>query len=287
MRRLLPIACLSASLALSVAATPRHALAQVNVTPRELTDVGVTEHLMAQVPRDVTFRDHTGQTVQLGRYFDGRRPVLLNLVYHRCPMLCGMVLNAVIRSVTATTWSIGNEYQVVTLSIDPRDTVEVAAGKRRRALESYNREGAANGWHFLTGSAEASQRVADTVGFRYRFDAEQQQYAHPAVTMLLTPEGRVARYLYGIDIPPTDLRVGLLEASQGRSINTVERVLLYCYHYDPHGQRYVLVAMRVMQVGGALTATALGGLLGVLWMRERRRRPSEGSEQDEISSRAS
>lgn len=262
----------SSAIALSVMVQGGFASAQVNVTPRELVDVGVTEHLMAQVPRDVTFRDHTGQTVQLGRYFDGRRPVVLNLVYHRCPMLCSMVLNGVIRSLAATTWSVGEQYQVVTISIDPRDTPEVAAQKRQRVLEAYSRPTAPQGWHFLTGPAENSQRVADAVGFRYRWDRSQEQYAHPAVTMLLTPEGRVARYLYGIDYPATDVRVGLLEASQGRSVTTLERVLMYCYHYDPHGQKYVLVAMRVMQVGGALTAAALGGLLGTLWLRERGRR---------------
>lgn len=258
--------------ALGASMGPRMASAQINTTPRELTGVGVIEHMMAQVPRDATFRDHEGNAVQIGRYFDGRRPVVLNLVYHRCPMLCSMVLNAVLRALSGTPWSVGEQYDVVTLSIDPRDTPQVAAQKRRRVLESYGRPSAARGWHFLTGTDEEVRRVARAVGFEYRFDPQQDQYAHPAVTFLLTPEGRVARYLYGIEYAATDVRVGLLEASQGRSINTVERVLLFCYHYDPQGQKYVLVAMRVMQLGGGLTALSLGALLATLWYRERRRK---------------
>ncbi len=265
-------ALLATSVALAASVAGAVASGQVNTPPHELSGVGVIEHMMAQVPRDATFRDHTGQTVQIGRYFDGRRPVVLNLVYHRCPMLCSMVLNAVLRSLANTPWSVGEQYDVVTLSIDPRDTPEVAAQKRRRVLETYGRPSAARGWHFLTGTDEEARRVARAVGFEYRFDPRQDQYAHPAVTFLLTPEGRVARYLYGIDHAPTDVRVGLLEASQGRSISTVERVLLFCYHYDPQGQKYVLVARRVMQLGGGLTAVSLGALLATLWYRERRRK---------------
>lgn len=257
------------SLAMTVA--PAAASAQVNVAPRELAEVTVVEHLLGQVPRDARFVDHEGHPVQIGQLFDGRRPVVLNLVYHRCPMLCSMVLNAVIRALKQTTWAVGDQYQVITLSIDPRDTAQVAAQKRRRALEAYGREGAAQGWHFLTGDERQVRRVADAVGFQYRFDPQQDQYAHPAVTMLLTPDGRVARYLYGIDYKSTDVRVGLLEASQGRSISTVERLILYCYHYDPQGRTYSIMATRVMRVGAAVTVAALGALLGSLWWRERRR----------------
>lgn len=265
-RRMLLLLALATSLLTSPAA------AQVNTLPRDLAEVGVTEHLGARVPRDVNFITSDRRPVTLGHYFDGRRPVVLNLVYHRCPMLCGMVLNAVIRALSQTQWTVGDQFQAVTISIDPRDTPEVAAQKRRRTLEAYGRAGAENGWHFLTGSDAEVRRVADAVGFRYRFDPREDQYAHAAVTILLTPDGRVARYLYGIDYKPVDVRVGLLEASQGRTINTIERLILYCYHYDPEAQGYVLVARRVMQVGGVITMLALGGLLGTLWWRERRKR---------------
>lgn len=248
--------------------------AQINVTPRELETIGVDEHLGARVPLDARFLDHRGHATTLGRYFDGRRPVVLNLVYHRCTMLCSMVLNGVIRSLKATPWSVGDQYDVVTVSIDPRDRPEVASAKRERVLEAYGRPTAERGWHFLVGAENDSRRVADAVGFRYRFDRASDQYAHPAVTVLLTPDGRVARYLYGIDYPPTDVRVGLLEASEGRQVSTVEKLILYCYHYDPQGKKYALVAMNVMKLGGAATMLGLGGLLTVLWSRERKRRTS-------------
>lgn len=248
------------------------ARAQVNESPRELEGVGVTEHLNQQVPRTAVFRDHTGRTVRIGDYFDGRRPVVLNLAYHRCPMLCSMVLNAVIRTLSRTQWSVGDQYDVVTLSIDPRDTPEVAAQKRTRVLAAYNRPTAERGWHFIQGTEAEIRRVADAVGFQYRYDAQQDQYAHTAVTILLTPDGKVARYLYGLEYSPNDVRVGLLEASQGRSISTVERLILYCYHYDPQGQKYVVMAQNVMKLGGGVTVVALGAFLTTMWMRERRRK---------------
>ncbi|MBI5512417.1 MAG: SCO family protein [Deltaproteobacteria bacterium] len=261
-------------------AAPGSAWAQINVLPPELADVTVVEHLGAQVPTDVTFRDHEGRAVRLGQYFDGRRPVLLNLVYHRCPMLCSMVLNAVLRVLAQTRWSVGQEFDVVTLSIDPRDTTEVSAQKRQRVLRTYNRTTAARGWHFLTGDEASIRRVTEAVGFQYRYDARQGQYAHPAVTTLLTPSGRVGRYLYGIEYREADLRLGLLEASEGRSVTTVERLILYCYHYDPQGKRYALLATRVMRLGGAVTVVLMAGLLGTLWLRDRRRKEPQPADAD-------
>lgn len=246
--------------------------AQVNGTPRELERIGVVEHLGARVPFDAAFLDHQGHPVRLGSFFSGHKPVVLNLVYHRCTMLCGMVLNGVIRSLKQTTWSVGEEYDVLTISIDPRDTPQVAAGKRARVLASYDRPSAQRGWHFLVGPEAESRRVADAVGFLYRFDRASDQYAHAAVTVLLTPDGRVARYLYGIDYPQTDVRVGLLEASEGRQVSTVERIILFCYHYDPQGHRYSLVAQNVMKVGGVATMLGLGAFFSAMWLRERRRR---------------
>lgn len=253
----------------------RVASAQVNVLPREMRDLGVIEHLNGQLPADATFVDQDGRTVRLGQYFDGRRPVVLNLAYSRCAMLCNMVLNAVVRGLSQTPWSVGQEFDAVTISIDPRETPAIAHERRDRVLAAYNRPTGARGWHFLTGSEAQIRRVAAAVGFQYRYEPAQDQYGHPAVTMLVTPDGKVARYLYGIDYQPTDIRVGLLEASQGRSISTIERVILYCYHYDPQGQGYVLWAMRVMRLGGAATALIFGTFLAVLWRRERRRRSSE------------
>jgi protein SCO1/2 len=249
--------------------------AQVNTSPRELAAVTVNEHLGARVPFDARFTDHTGRQVALGEYFTRGRPVVLNLVYHRCPMLCGMVLNAVIRSLKDTVWSVGEQYDVVTVSIDPRDTLETSVAKRARVLEAYGRPSAQRGWHFLIGAGAESRRVADAVGFGYSFDTQTDQFAHPAVTILLTPDGRVARYLYGIDYKPTDVRVGLLEASEGRQVTTVERLIMYCYHYDPQGHRYALVARNVMKLGGVVTMFGLGGFFAVMRARERRRTPTQ------------
>ena len=165
--------------------------------------------------------------VKLGQYFTSGRPVILNLGYYGCPMLCGLVINGMVDALRELNFTPGQEFEVVTLSIDPRDTVETTAAKRGRVLEAYGRPSAQRGWHFLIGAERESRRVADAVGFGYRFDRQTDQYAHPAVTMLLTPDGRVARYLYGIDYNPTDVRVGLLEASEGRQVTTVERLIMF------------------------------------------------------------
>lgn len=259
-------------IALSCAFTPTTAHAQLNVMPAELSGVGVDEHLNQSLPLDATFIDHNGRPVQLSQLFDGRRPVLLNIVYHRCPMLCGLVLNATLRVLAEQQWSVGDQFTAITVSIDPRDTTEIASQKRQRVLTSYNRPTAANGWTFLTGTPESVRRLTEAAGFRYRYDAHQDQYAHPAVMMLVTPTGRMARYLYGINFPANDVRLGLLEASQGRSVTTVERLIMYCYHYDPRGQRYALFAQNVMRLGGVVTVLLLGGLLTTLWFRDRRRK---------------
>lgn len=264
----------AAAFAVVLVFVPAGTRAQVNTLPPELQGVGVTEHLNGSIPRDAVFRDHRGRRVQLGQFFDGRRPVLLNLVYHRCPMLCSMVLNATLRVLERTAWTVGEQFDVITLSIDPRDGPAEATEKRLSVLQRYRRPQAERGWHFLTGEEANIRRVADALGFQYRYDARQQQYAHPAVIFLLTPDGRIARYLYGIAFDPNDVRLGLLEASQGRSISTIERLILFCYHYDPQGRKYVLVARRVMQLGGVVTVVLLGGLLGTLWFRERWRRRS-------------
>ena len=209
--------------------------------------------------------------VRLGDYFDGKHPVLLVLAYHSCPVLCGLVQNAKLESMKAIKWTAGDEYRVLTISIDPRDTVSIASTKRDNMLASYGRPEAKTGWHFLVGNAEQIHKVTDAVGWQYKFDERQGQYAHPSAVTLLTPSGKVARYLYGIEFDPNDLRLGLLEASEGRSITAVDRLILYCYHYDPQDRKYTLMATRVMQLGGVITMFTLGGFLAVMWIRERRK----------------
>lgn len=272
-----------ASLVALVAMVGARARAQISPdAPPGLENVGVEEHLDAEIPRDLVFRDHTGERVMLGDLITGDRPVVLNLVYHTCPSFCSLVLDGTVAALQQQAWSVGTEFDVITVSIDPRDTPEVAADKRQRILYRYGRDTAETGWHFLVaeqslddeeaiasfGVYPAAERLADAVGFRYQWVPRQRQFAHPGVVMMLTPDARVARYLYGLEYDTTDVRLGLLEASEGRSISSVEQVILYCYRYDSSAQGYTLVAWRVMQVGGALTAILLFGFLGFMWWRD-------------------
>jgi protein SCO1/2 len=244
-----------------------------NTTPPELQGVDVVEHLGQPLPRGAMFQDSDGKAVKLGDYFDGKRPSLLVFAYHTCPMLCSLVLDAAVKSLNDVQWTVGEQFDVVSISIDPHDTPETATKKRAQVAGAYARaKGSPRGFHFLVGDEENIRKVTDAVGFKYHYDARQKQYAHPAAIYLTTPEGRIARYLYGIQYDPGDVRLGLLEASEGRSITTTEKLLLFCYHYDPQGKHYSLVAMNVMRLGGAVTVALLGGFLAIMWTRERRRR---------------
>jgi protein SCO1/2 len=239
----------------------------------ELTGVDIVEHLNGQLPRDAVFKDTDGKMVKLGDFFDGKRPTLFVFAYHTCPMLCSLVLDATIKSLNDVNWTVGDEFDVVSLSIDPRDTPESATRKRDQVVGSYKRaKGDPRGFHFLVGDETNIRRVTDAIGFEYRYDERQKQYAHPAAIYLLSPEGKVERYLYGISYEPGEVRLGLLEATQGRSISTTERILLYCYHYDPQQKRYTLIAMRVMRLGGVATLAAFGSFFAVMWARERRKK---------------
>lgn len=236
-----------------------------------LERIRVDEQLLERLPTDLEFTDHRGNQVTLNRYFDGERPVLLTFAYHSCPTLCSMVLDATVNGVKDIEWTAGDEYRIVTISIDPRDTPETAAAKRESILERYGRAEGDDAWDFLVGDEETIAKAADAAGYHFFFDGRQQQYGHPAAIMLMTPDARFARYLYGLRFDPSDVRFGLLEASEGRSISTTEQILLFCYAYDPQEGTYTLMATRIMQAGGALTVLFLGGFLFFLWRRERRR----------------
>jgi protein SCO1/2 len=245
--------------------------------PQALEEVGVSEHLDAKLPMDLEFRDENGDTVTLGQFFDGERPVILTLNYYRCPMLCGLMLNGMVDGLEQMKWTAGNEFEIVTVSINPLETPALAREKKQNYLKRYDRPSAASGWHFLTGNEPEIQRLAETVGFSYKYDPEQQQYAHPAVMFVCTPDGHVSRYLYGIEYPPKRLKLALLEASEGEIGSTLDQIVLYCYHYDPSNRRYSPVAMNIMRVGGGAAASVLAVALGLFWLAEWRKRKKKDS----------
>jgi protein SCO1 len=259
--------CLSALLDTALAA---RAFAQPAIMPAELEGVDVSEQLDKPLPLDAYFRDHTGKVVRLRDFFDGKRPVALTLAYHSCKVVCSMVLGAEVEALKGQPWTLGKEFRAITISIDPRDTPAIAAKKRKQMLALYGR--AAEGWDFLVGDEANIARVARAVGFKYNYDRRQDQYAHPAVLMLTKPNGELARYLHGLEFAQNDVRLGLLEASQGRSISTIEKAIMYCYTYDPIGAKYVVVARNVMKLAGGITVILLGGFLLIMWRREARQR---------------
>jgi protein SCO1/2 len=239
-----------------------------NVRPPHLQNVGIEQHLDGQVPSDLIFVDDTGRTVKLGDYF-GKKPLILNLVYYNCTMLCGEALAGLSGSMKMVKFNVGDEFDVITVSFNPQETPEVAAAKKQDYLKRYGRPGAASGWHFLTGPAESINALTKAVGFQYQYDPKINQYAHATAIMVLTPQGRISRYFYGVDYPPKDLRMGLVEASQGKIGNAVDQVLLYCYHYDPATGKYGAIVNNILRLGAGLTILILGGLLFVLWRLEK------------------
>jgi protein SCO1/2 len=228
--------------------------------PPMLRDVGVTQRLNEQVPLDLRFRDESGNEVRLGDYF-GDKPVILTLVYYECPMLCTLVLNGLVSSLRALSFDVGEQFSIVTVSFDPKETPALAAEKKRTYLDEYRRPGAADGWHFLTGDAEAIAALTRAVGFEYRYDAERDEYAHAAAIEVLTPAGKIARYFYGVEYAPRDLRFALIEATEERIGSAVDELLLYCYHYDPSTGRYSAAVMNFVRLGGALTVIGIGAFV--------------------------
>jgi len=237
--------------------------------PEELKGVGVTEHLGDQVPLDLEFVDSDGKPVVLKQFFDGRRPVVLTLNYSNCPMLCSLQLNGLFDALKRMPWEIGGKFEMITVSFDPLETPQRARMTKQKYLNVYRRPGAAEGWHFLTGQEENIKRLADAVGFRYRYSEAQRQYIHAAVTFILTPDGRVSRYLYGVEYDPQTIRLSLLEATDGKIGSTVDQILLFCYHYDAESGRYGPAAFRLMQLGGGLTVLVVGGGIWILWRRDK------------------
>ncbi|HEY1265398.1 MAG TPA: SCO family protein [Terriglobales bacterium] len=235
-----------------------------NVRPPGLEHVGFEQKLNGQIPPDLTFRDETGKPVRLGDYF-GKRPLILNLVYFRCPMLCGEVLSGLTTSLKMMTFDVGKQFDVLTVSFDPRETPEIAAAKKAEYLKRYGRAGAATGWHFLTGDEANIKALTNAAGFQYQFDPKTGQFAHATAIMVLTPGGKLAQYFYGVEYTPKDLRLGLVQASDNKIGSVVDQVLLYCYHYDPATGKYGAIISRVLRLAGLATVLILGTMLVVLF----------------------
>jgi protein SCO1/2 len=239
--------------------------------PALLRDVGLEQRLDAQIPLALAFRDEAGTVVQLREYF-GARPVILILDYYQCPRLCPLVLDALLASLRMLPLTVGKQFGVLIVSIDARDTPAVAAAKKAQYLERYGRPDTADGWHFLTGEPEAIQRLSTTVGFRYTYDAATDQFAHAAGIMIVTPQGKLARYFYGIAYAPRELRLGLVEAAANHIGSPIDQLLLFCYHYDPLTGKYGLAIMNVIRLAGLVTVMGLGIFMGVMFRRDRRQR---------------
>jgi protein SCO1/2 len=248
-----------------------------DLSPPELQKIDVVEHPGEQIPLDLTFQNGSGEIVTLGNYFHQGKPVILILAYYECPMLCTLVLNGISESIRKLSWLPGKEFQMITVSIDPREKPELAAGKKKIYLDNLSKPVEGDGWVFLVGEEDQSKALAEVLGFEFYYDEERKQYAHPAVVFILTEGGKISRYLYGIEFDSRNLRLALLEASEGKIGNTLDRILLYCYHYDPDAQGYVVFAANVMRLGGGVTLIALLIFLGVMWGRERRKRSAARS----------
>lgn len=267
-------------LVVSIEFTP-YAVAQINREIEELKGIEINEKLNQPIPLDLTFQDSDGKTVRLSDYFNGTNPVILNLAYYRCPMLCGLIMNGMLDGMKQLKMTAGKEFQVVTLSFDPLETPTLAKAKKQNYLQEYARSDATNGWHFLTGNKENIQQLTDAVGFGYKWVEERKEFAHPSVLILLTPDGRVSRYLYGIQFDPQTLRLSLVEASEGKIGSSLDKFILTCFHYDPSLSRYAPVAMNIMRLGGLITVLALGIFLGGFWLNEFRKKKFNAKHADQ------
>jgi protein SCO1/2 len=239
-----------------------------NEQPALLREIGFDQKLGMALPLDAPFADESGAAVRLGDYF-GKRPVVLTLVYFDCPMLCTISLNGLASALDILPFDPGRDFELVSISFDPKERPAQAAAKKKVELARYKRASAASGWHFLTGGQESIDRVTKAVGFRYAWDAETKQFAHPAGTVIATTDGRVSRYLFGIEYAPKDLRLALVESGDGKIGGLVDQALLFCYQYNPHTGRYSATILGVIQVAAVLTVLALGGFIFVMRRRER------------------
>ncbi len=255
--------------------------------PKRLEGIDVEEHLESTVPAAISFKDETGRDVLYDEVVRGKLPTILTLNYSDCPMLCSLQLNALVKAMKQVDLTLGKDYRVVTVSLNPEETVDRARDWKSRYMAQYGRaEAPAEGWTFLTGSEANIKAVAKSLGFSYGYNEERDEYVHPAAFVVSTPEGVLARYIYGLEYHPKTLRLSLIEASEGKIGSSVDRLILYCFHYDASEGRYAPVAMNIMRVSGSAGALALGGLLAGLWRHEKRRKRSSDSSEKPSSKNA-
>jgi protein SCO1/2 len=244
---------------------------QAAVTPGPLEGVGIEQHLGQSLPLDAVFRDDEGKEVRLGEYFGpGKKPVVLALAYFECPMLCTLVLNGMIKALRPISFTAGEEYDVLTISIDPKETPELAHEKKKAYIESYARKGDGHGFHFLTGDEKSIKRVADAVGFKYRYVEASGEFAHAASIYVVTPLGQLSRYFFGVEFSSRDLRLAFVEAAEGKIGGMVDQLMLFCYRYDPAAGKYSAQALAVVRLAGLMTALSLAGFIGLSHWRDRR-----------------
>jgi protein SCO1/2 len=241
--------------------------------PDPLKNIGIDQKLDSQLPLDLPFRDDAGRDVKLGDYF-GKRPVVLALVYYSCPMLCTQILNGMVSSLRVVTFNPGEDFDVVAVSFDAREKPPLALEKKQAMLKQYGRADTAKGWHFLTGDLASIKALTSAVGFKYEYDAHTNQFAHASAIMVVTPEGKMSKYYYGIEYSPKDLRLGLIEAAQNKIGTPVDQILLFCYHWDPSTGKYTPIAMGGLRIAAAATLLLIGGFFFVNFRREARERAS-------------
>ncbi len=234
----------------------------------DMTGIGITEKLGDSVDLELAFVDEAGQPVKLSQYFSAKKPVIISLAYYECPMLCGIVLNGVLDGLKGMDWTPGKEFTVLNVSFDPKEKSDLAAEKKKNMIEALGKPEAAAGWHFLTGEESQIKTLASQLGFGYRWDEKEKQYAHGAGIFVLTPEGKLSRVLYGIQYRPSDLRLSLLEASSGKIGTIIDRLILFCYSYNPVLRQYSMTLTRVMQIGAIVTTLLLGAFIAIARVRE-------------------
>ena len=262
----------TAIVALGQAYTPQSSPAPADAKPQQLEGVEMDYHLGDQVSPDLVFTDQDGNRVKLGDFLDGKRPVVLQLGYYNCPMLCGLVFQGLNKVASETSLKLGEDYQIITVSIDPAEQPSLARQKRSMAVKDLDIVEGETGWYFMTGESHMIERLADEVGFGFKWVREQQQFAHPAVIMILSPDGKITRYLSGINYEEQTFRLSLVEASEGKVGTLKDQFLWTCLHYDPSVGKYSMTAMGIMRIGGVLTVVILGGVIGFFLWREYRRR---------------